>query len=152
MPAKLELGIGQDQSAIERPFGAEAVERQAQPLERLGHVGAGTAGELGARDILVMSGQRLGRRGEDRLGEPVAFLEPGRQRLAGDGAGLPVVLPARPGEIAAHHAFEHDGLRQDDSLAALIETGKRREQLCWDRLIPRKVISDQTAGLAEPGT
>src|SRR5258708_3027512 len=98
-----------------------------------------------------MAGQRLGGRGEYRFGQPVALFEPGRQPFPGDGAGALVILPARPRDVAAHHALEHDGPRHDDSHTALVEVRLRLEQLAWDRLIRCPVVAAEAARRAEPG-
>ena len=48
----------------------------------------------------------LGRRREDRLGQLLALAEARRQRHAAHGPGLPILLPARAGQVAAHDALD----------------------------------------------
>src|ERR1700730_8471164 len=65
--AELELRVSEDQPPLERALASEVVQRQTEPFECLRQVAASTVGQLGARDVLIMAGQCLGGRGEDRL-------------------------------------------------------------------------------------
>src|SRR6202008_3736035 len=58
-------------------------------------------GGLGLVDVEVVPCRRLGRGRDDRSREPLRLLEPDRQLVTADGAGLEVVLPPGAGQVAA---------------------------------------------------
>ena len=59
--------------------------------------------------LVVLAVLGLGRRREDRLGQPVALAQPGRQRDAADRAARLVLLPAGAGEVAADDDLDRAG-------------------------------------------
>ena len=64
------------------------------------------------RDVLVVVAEvGLRGRGEDRLGQPAAVDQPGRQRDAADLAGRVVVEQPGPGQVAARDAL--DGIHRE---------------------------------------
>src|SRR5439155_13325884 len=67
-------------------------------------------GRLLARDVLVVSRLRLRGRREDRLGKLVRLAQAFGQSMPTDFAASAVVLPARPGEIAADDALDREHL------------------------------------------
>ncbi len=80
---------------------------RAPRAARSGPRRARTSGE---GDVFVVAALRLGRGGEDRLGQAVGLAQPGGQRDTADRARGPIVLEAGAREIAAHHTFHGQGL------------------------------------------
>lgn len=60
------------------------------------------------RDVFVMAGLSLCGRREDRVGQPIAFLQSCRKLDPADFSVTAVVLPTRPRDIAAGDAFDID--------------------------------------------
>ena len=91
---------------------ARAVDRERQVAQLGGALGADGGHDGVVRDVLVVVAELgLGGRREDRLGQPAAVLEPGRQRDAADLAGRAVVEQPGPGEVAAGDAL--DGVHRE---------------------------------------
>ncbi len=72
---KLELGVGDDDPLRLGVFAATAIDLQGQIPEPGDQLDADEAARLLEADVLVVAAVGLGRRGEDRLGQPVGFLE-----------------------------------------------------------------------------
>jgi hypothetical protein len=104
--AELEFGIGDDDALLQGDVAAARIDDAGEPLELGRHVGAQHLPHAAHRDVLVMAALGLGRGTEDRRIEPVAFLQAGRQLLAGQRAVLGIFPPGRAREIAADHAFD----------------------------------------------
>ena len=92
--------------------------------------------------FVVAAGVDFGGRGKDGFGEAIGFAEAGRQLDAADRAGLLVVLPSGPGEIAAHDALYGKHLRSLDEHAATGELTEIRLQVagklggvCGDEMV-----------------
>lgn len=68
-----------------------------------------------------MTGLLLGGRRENRLGQPAALDQTGRQLQSADCLRLLVLFPARPGEVAADDALDRHHVRPADHHAASIE-------------------------------
>ena len=71
--------------------------------------------------MIAYVGLRGGR--EDRLRQLLGLLQPGRQLDAADGAGGPVVLPARARDVAAHDALDREHLEPLDQHPAAEDLG-----------------------------
>ena len=111
MQAELELGVGDDDAALEGVGRAELVEGDGRVADVGGEVGAEQAGDAVERDVLVVRAHgRLGRGREDRLGQAAAVDQAGRQLDAADAAAAFVVLAARAGEVAAHDGLDRQRL------------------------------------------
>src|SRR5205807_5197266 len=93
----------------------EAVQAHRHRLEAPGQLGADDVREPCAGDVLVVSLVALDRRGEARLSKPRRVAHRPRKRLAGESARLAILLPARPGEIAANDALDVDALAASDA-------------------------------------
>ncbi len=117
--AELELGVGQNEADVGRPRRRPGVELQADVARRRGGLRADQVDRLGEVDVDVVPLGRLGRRGEDRLGQAVGQLETGRHRRPVHGPRLLVLLVGLPGQVAAHDAFErqHVGPSHQDGPA-----------------------------------
>src|SRR5919106_571704 len=58
-------------------------------------------------DVLVVVAELgLGRRGEDRLGQPLGLAQPSRKLDAAHRTRLAVLAPPGPGQVAANHALD----------------------------------------------
>jgi hypothetical protein len=92
-------------------------ERRAPQLE--GGLLADLVDELRERDVLVVAAlRRLGGGREDRALEALAAAQPLGECQSGDGARLAVLLPARPGEVAADDALDGDHVELLDDQGA----------------------------------
>src|SRR5207247_3299349 len=107
---ELEFRVREDEAFARSVVVREAVQLERQALEVAGEVGADQAGELRARDVLVVSALRLGRGREDRLGELLRFEEGPRERFAGDGTERLVLGPRGTRDVPACHALDVDPL------------------------------------------
>src|SRR2546421_224417 len=85
-----------------RPLRDGAVERQREPLDLVVALVPDQLGARGAVDVLVVSGLRLRRRGEDRLGQLLRLAQALWESMAADLAGREIVLPPGPREVTAH--------------------------------------------------
>src|SRR5688572_13155481 len=121
--AELELRVGEDDPALARVRGAQLVYGYRQPPQLLEELAVpddlGRAIEVHV--LVVVAHLGLGRRREDRLGELLGLLEPIRELDPTDRAGRPVVLPARPGDVAANDAFDRCHLQALDQHRAPAE-------------------------------
>jgi hypothetical protein len=107
--AQLELGVGQQHAPLDGEVGAPAVDGQRQPPQLGGEDGTDPTGDLVVGDVLVVVADRgLRRRGEQRLRQAAAVLEPRGQRRTADPAGRAVVGEPRAGEVAAGDALDGD--------------------------------------------
>ncbi len=93
---------------------------------------------LRLRDVEVVAFDRLGRGSHDRLGKPLGLDETGGQTVAADRARLPVLDPARAGEVAADD--ELDGQHLEASAFERAPVGPDREE----------VVPDDVARAREP--
>ena len=99
-----------------------------------GGVGAVVAqlGSLVLADVEVVAARRLGRRRDDRPGEPVSLHEPGRELVAADRAGRAVVDPARAGEVSADDDL--DGEHLESSALERPAVGPQGERVVRDEV------------------
>ena len=132
--AELELGVGEDDPALARVLGAAPVDRDRQPAQLLQQLAV--ADDLGGAvevDVLVVVAHLgLGRGREDRLRQLLGLAQPGRQLDPADRAGGLVVLPARAGDVAAHHALHRhhlEPLDQHRAAAVLLGHVRVRDQV-----------------------
>ena len=128
----------------------EAIERQAQLLESLRQLATSAIGKLGSRDVFIMAAGRFRGGGEDRLREPIAFVQASRKAIAGDRPRPLVILPPGSGDIAPHDALEHDGLRGTNSHAAERQVRLLPVEEFRDELLAAQVIADDRFCLSEP--
>ena len=105
--AELELGVGDDDAALERVVGGRAVEldRRAARSRRTAPPRPGRRRRRGRcssswPSVALVDGR------EDRLGQLVRLAQPGRQRVAADRPGGAVVLPAGADQVAADDALD----------------------------------------------
>ena len=96
--------------ARQRVLGRRLVEAERDRLDFLQPHFADQLGRLRARDVLVVPLDRLRCGREDRLRELVGLLQALGKLVPADLAARAVVLPARAGEIAAHHALDRQHL------------------------------------------
>src|SRR5215472_6379612 len=143
--AELELGVSQDQALALRVRGRLRVQPLAGVAQPLRQLAADVGPEPVERDVLIVPRIRLGGRREDRLRQPLALAEAGRQRLARHGAPLAVLGPGAPGEVAADDALEVDppGAPDDNRAAA---------QLGWQSVVGvmEEVVLYDVARAREP--
>ncbi len=87
------------------------VDPEREVAEPPGQLVAEELAGLAEGDVLVVLPLlRLRGRREDRRIEPLALLEPLGEGLAGERPALPVLLPGRAGDVAAHDALDQHGL------------------------------------------
>src|SRR5438132_13205002 len=99
-----------------------------------------------------MSGFSLRGRSKDWLGQFGRFPEARRQLDPANGLPLAVLLPARAGQIAAHDAFDGQGLRLPDDHAAARELVCKRHQVLRQGFCStgEKMIRLKSVGLIKP--
>ena len=143
--AELELRVGEDDPALARVRGAELVDgdREAAQLLEQRAVADDLGGAVEVHVLVVVADLGLGRGREDRLGQLLGLLQPVRQLDPADRAGGLVVLPARPGDVAAHDALHRhhlEPLDQHRAAAELLGHVRERDQ----------VVRADLAGALEP--
>src|ERR1019366_7373702 len=109
---ELELRVGQDDAAGASVLGGALVHRNRGVAHPLGQAAVADRRTRALEiDVLVVVAQRgLRRRGEQRLGQPLGFAQPTRQRDPADRAAALIVAPARAREVAADNAFDREYL------------------------------------------
>ena len=122
---ELELRVGDDDAARFGVRGAFGVEAQRQIPDAIEHALADQFGGVLLGDVDVVAALRLGRRREDRLGQPIRFAQSLRQADAAELAGRDVVLPAGARQVAARDAFDRQRLgARDEHRPALQQIGR----------------------------
>ena len=100
----------------------------------------------GEVDVDVVPLGRLGRGGEDRLGQPVGQLQAGRHGAPVHRAGLLVLLVGLAGQVAAHDALELEHLGPSHQHGPAGPLGREAEPR------QRGPISPGSAASSVPGT
>ena len=93
--------------------------------------------------LVVIAHLRLGRRGEERLGQLLGLLEALGQLDPADRAGGLVVPPTRPGEVAADHALDREHLQALDQERA-------PSDFVGHVAVGEDVVGDEVLGAPEP--
>ena len=147
--AELELGVGDDDAALQGVGRAERVELQRRVAHLLRHLPADEVDGRLERDVLVVVADGgLGRRREERLREPAGLDEALRQVDPAHLAGLLVVLAPRPGEVAAHDGLHRQRLgpvhdHRPAGEVPVLRVGAERVRV-------HQVVGDDGVGLLEP--
>ena len=104
---EFELGVRKDDSAIRREVGGAGINVESVLAKLHCQLLADLLHYLIEADVLVVIPESgLGRRGEDRVGQPRRLDEALRQRDAAHCAGVVVVDQAGAGEEATNYAFD----------------------------------------------
>src|SRR2546427_13015334 len=150
--AELELRVSENEGAALSEVGGELVQLQACIAKLGGELVAQLFLQLREGDVLVMTGLCLGRRREDRIGEPLALAKTRWHLLAGERVRILVLLPRTAGEVPPNNAFEVDALRfaHDNEAAGKVVAAvaqRRREVRHHAR---DQVVLLEGMGLREP--
>src|SRR5947209_16305690 len=119
---ELELRVRDDDPRRPRVLRRGRVQAYRDVLDVAQPTLADELGGLVARDVLVVTGLRLRRGGEDRLRQLVRLAQSLGKRVTTRRACRLVVLPARAGEVSAHDALDREHLE----LATLHRSEERR--------------------------
>ncbi|MFM1944078.1 MAG: hypothetical protein RI897_3060 [Verrucomicrobiota bacterium] len=150
--AEFEFGIGDDDASFAGVSAGLGVDLDTECADAFGDILADDAGGFFEGDIFVVPGFGFRGGGEDGFGEFGGFLKSGGEGEAADCLAFAVFLPAGAGEVAAHDAFDGEGLSFFDDHAAALDCVRVGLEAGGQRIVGEvdAVIGYEGGDLIEP--
>ena len=124
---EFELGIRNDDAALQRIGGRPVVQRQADTTDFLRQVRPQQLAAAFKRNVFIMVAQfGLGGRRKDRLRQFLGLLQPRRQGNPADGAGGLIILPAGANQVTADHRLDRQCPEFPDHNGTALQQGALR--------------------------